>query len=1220
MRNNLLGRSTPLPYLIKLSNMRKTTPFLVSTKKLLATAVVALFALTSFAQNPYAFVFNGEYVTLEENIETFSWDQMPETSKLGGGYFGWIQFEQTPNQQIQDYFETNDLRLLDYVGTGTYLFYMAETTPISVLAERKVRAIAPVDGRFKMAPEILNNEIPDYALSGDRILVTLEYHDIVNKDFILDDLRSQQIEVVQVYDSANYMDLIIPDNCLESLSNSAYVSYVGLVPAPPVKEDVQGKSLHRSNGLDTQMIGGWNYTGAGVGVLVRDDGLIGPHIDFQGRIDNIPATSGGSHGDGVAGIFAGAGNLNPRYRGMAAGSDMYVSNYFASFLDSPTTSLISDGTVMITNSSYGDGCNGGYTLNARTVDQQTNDFESVLHVFSCGNSNGLDCGYGAGTQWGNITGGHKQGKNVIATANVFFDGSLVGSSSHGPARDGRIKPDITAHGQGHISTGANNTYSAFGGTSGASPGIAGVSAQLYELYADTHGGVMPKSGLVKGALLNTANDAGNVGPDFKFGWGIVNGLRAGKLLSEDRFIVESISNGELNTNTLTVPAGTTQMRIMIYWTDPAAAAGASTALINDLDLVVKDPSDTSYLPWVLDPTPDPVTLDLPATNGADHLNNMEQVLINDPVAGDYTVEVSGFDVPFGPQEYFILYEFIQENLTMVYPNFTETLVPGEVSVIHWDAINTTAAFDLEYTVDDGATWTPITTVSATTTNYSWTVPEELTGSARVRITSGTFSDESDNNFSIAPQVTGVEILQVCDTSMSITWDAVEGAENYDVYLLGEKYMEVVTNVTENWASIPITSATDDNWIAVAAKNDTDGWANLRTTAIKTDGSLNCDFANDLAVLSIDNSGSEFNFVCDASPVTVKTTIFNSSMNPQSGFEVSYQLDSDTPVTEAFTGTIEPGAIAQFSFATPLSIADAGNHDISVTVNLVTDEDSSNDNQTNTYFVATEASPISDFEDFQTTGFPSEGWYIDNPDGDRTWQINSFTVGSDGETTRVGFVDNFIYDAIGQLDAVVTEVYDLSGADVPGVLFDLAKAQRVAGDGDGLRVDVSTDCGTTWVNVYEKFGSDLSTIPGFRTTPWIPTAASDWRNEQIDLSAFIGEQIQLRFVNIAGNSNRTFIDNVFVLNNYLGTADNALTGISMYPNPTQGVFTIASSNTFETMDMTISNTLGQIVMTQNNLELGNGNSATVDVSGLGSGIYFVRLNAGGKQTVKKLVVR
>ena len=220
MRNNLLGRSTPLPYLIKLSNMRKTTPFLVSTKKLLATAVVALFALTSFAQNPYAFVFNGEYVTLEENIETFSWDQMPETSKLGGGYFGWIQFEQTPNQQIQDYFETNDLRLLDYVGTGTYLFYMAETTPISVLAERKVRAIAPVDGRFKMAPEILNNEIPDYALSGDRILVTLEYHDIVNKDFILDDLRSQQIEVVQVYDSANYMDLIIPDNCLETLSNS----------------------------------------------------------------------------------------------------------------------------------------------------------------------------------------------------------------------------------------------------------------------------------------------------------------------------------------------------------------------------------------------------------------------------------------------------------------------------------------------------------------------------------------------------------------------------------------------------------------------------------------------------------------------------------------------------------------------------------------------------------------------------------------------------------------------------------------------------------------------------------------------------------------------------------------------------------------------------------------------------------------------------------------
>ena len=1148
---------------------------------------------------------------------------MPETSKLADGYFGWIQFMETPDQQTQNYFADNDLRLLDYVGNGTYLFYMADSTPISVLAERKVRSISPVDGRFKMAPAILNNEIPDYAQRGDRILVALEYHSIVSRDYIIADLRAQQIEVAQVYDSANFMDLIIPDNCLETLSNSPYVRFVELVPAPPVKEDIQGKSIHRSNGLDTQMAGGWDYTGEGVGILVRDDGVIGPHIDFEGRIINIPPTSSGSHGDGVAGIFAGAGNLNPRYRGMAAGADMYVSNYVSTFLDSPTTSLIGDGSVMITNSSYGDGCNAGYTFNARTVDTQTNNFENVLHVFSCGNSNGNNCGYGAGTQWGNITGGHKQGKNVIATANVFFDGTLVSSSSRGPAHDGRIKPDITAHGQGQISTAANNGYQAFGGTSGAAPGVAGVSAQLYELYADTHGGVMPKSGLVKAALLNTAQDAGNVGPDFKFGWGIVNGLRAGKLLDEDRFLSDDISNGELNTHSVTIPTGTTQMRIMLYWTDPAAASGTSSALVNDLDLIVKDPSDASYSPWILDSTPDPSALDTPATTGADHLNNMEQVLINNPAAGSYTVEVTGFDVPFGPQEYFIVYEIIQENLTVIYPNFNESVVPGETTVIHWDAVNTTDSFTVEYTTDDGGSWTTITTASASTTNISWTVPDVATGQARVRITSGSFSDESDNNFSIAPVIDedDIEITQVCADFMTFVWEAVPGAESYDVYVLGEKYMEITTNTTETSATISIDSPDDSNWIAVAPKNDTEGWTGLRSIAKANapTGLLNCDFANDLAVESINNTVGDFNIVCDSDPVVISATIINVSSNPQSGFDVIYTVDDGTPVVEPFVGTIDPGNVANFSFATPLSLSSTGTISLSVSIDLDIDENSDNDELSQDFFVQSDATALNDFEEFELTGFPSEGWFVINPDDSRRWNAFAGIIGPDGEGSRVGFMNNFFYTPNGETDSFVTEIYDLTGADVPGLVFDLAKAQRAGGTGDQLQVDISLDCGETWTNIYDKSGFDLATVPGAVTSFWTPDEGSDWREEEIDLSAYIGEQVQFRFVNITGGGNGTFIDNVYVLNNYLGTDEQTLTGVTLYPNPAQGVFNIASSNSFETLDMSISNTLGQIVYSQKDMTL-SGGTVSVDVSALRSGVYFVNLSSGGLQTVKKLVIR
>ncbi|MEX2349735.1 MAG: S8 family serine peptidase, partial [Flavobacteriaceae bacterium] len=591
----------------------------------------------SFSQNNYTIYFQEEVVEIPENIQTFSWDQLPEKSHFDNGYIGWIQFYETPSQSIQNEFKSRNLKLLEYIPHKAYLFHFPASSSVEFLRNSGVRGVIPVDATLKISKELNHPPFENWAMDGDNILVTLQFHKNVTTQYVIDELAQLKIEVKQEYKNADLIDLSIPDNCLEELANLPFVKWIELIVPPDVKDDTRGKSLHRSNSLDTQTSAGNNYTGAGVGVLVRDDGIVGPHIDFQGRIDNNYASgTGQTHGDGVAGIMAGAGNLNPTMRGMAAGADLYVSDYAANFLDSGTQNLIINGDVQITNSSYSNGCNDGYTTIANTVDQQTITYPSLMHVFSGGNSNNNNCGYGAGTQWGNITGGHKQGKNVIATANVFFDGALVNSSSRGPATDGRIKPDITANGQGQNSTSENNNYLVFGGTSGAAPGIVGVSAQLYELYASLNGGNLPPSALIKAALLNTANDYGNVGPDFKFGWGIVNGNRAGKLIEDTRYLSDDLSQGTTNTHTINVPNGTTQVRFMVYWSDPAAAAGASPALVNDLDLVVKDPLNNSYLPWILDPTPNSTNLDTPATTGVDHLNNMEQVLINNPGSGNYT--------------------------------------------------------------------------------------------------------------------------------------------------------------------------------------------------------------------------------------------------------------------------------------------------------------------------------------------------------------------------------------------------------------------------------------------------------------------------------------------------------------------------------------------------------------------------------------------------------
>lgn len=153
------------------------------------------------------------------------------------------------------------------------------------------------------------------------------------------------------------------------------------LPPPPVKEDKPGRNLHRVNTLNSNFANQSSYSGEGIGVLVRDDGQVFRHIDFEGRANQTSVgPSRGDHGDGVAGIMAGAGNLDINNQGMAFGSDMHVVDYVASFLDE-TMSLFFDEDVIVTNSSYSNGCNRGYSTASRTVDQQMFDNPTLMHVF-----------------------------------------------------------------------------------------------------------------------------------------------------------------------------------------------------------------------------------------------------------------------------------------------------------------------------------------------------------------------------------------------------------------------------------------------------------------------------------------------------------------------------------------------------------------------------------------------------------------------------------------------------------------------------------------------------------------------------------------------------------------------------------------------------------------------------------------------------------------------
>ena len=120
----------------------------------------------------------------------------------------------------------------------------------------------------------------------------------------------------------------------------------------------------------------------------------------------------------------------------------------------------------------------------------------------------------------------------------------------------------------------------------ACPGISGVSAQLYQAYKELNAGTNPPSGLIKCILLNTADDIGNPGPDFKHGWGVVNALRAIKVIENMNYISNSVTQSSTNTHQINVPQSTKQLKVMVYWHDKEGNTSANISLVNNINMQI----------------------------------------------------------------------------------------------------------------------------------------------------------------------------------------------------------------------------------------------------------------------------------------------------------------------------------------------------------------------------------------------------------------------------------------------------------------------------------------------------------------------------------------------------------------------------------------------------------------------------------------------------------
>lgn len=828
----------------------------------------------------------GSYLPQENARSMTRGNELFSRSGFNGKNYLVVQFYSLPSFQEREALKTAGIVLIDYIPHLAYTAVINGNADLGRLTNAGARSIFAFTSLQKGTAAVLNGPALPHAVKqpgyADINILTYEKLSAASITQAINRLGGSIVEETPVFRT---LTVRVPVTKRMELASLPFVQWMDFIDPPNQPENLLGRSLHRVSVLQD---GIRNLKGDGMSIGIWDE-ICSPHLDFSptGRMTQMESGSPGSHGTHVSGTVGGKGIINPVARGMAPNASIFSYNGFNNDVQVEMATAIPANTLISSNHSYHDGLgvqcgvtgnSVAYTLRSRNTDINLNNFPYHIHCHSAGNNQG-DCTGG----WGTITGTGKSAKNNLVVGSISTAEALSSFSSCGPVHDGRIKPEIVAMGSNVFSTYTPlNTYNTISGTSMSTPGITGTVAVLAQRYKQLNGNVNPPSTLIKNIACNAATDLGTAGPDYRFGFGRIDALKSVRILENNTYVINTVATGGSNDINITVPSGAARLKVMLTWNDPAATANASFALINNLDLRVIEGANTT-LPWILDRM-NPANA---ATRADDNISNIEQVTIDNPAAGTYTLRVNGESITVGPnQTYAISWIVEMPGIEVIYPNGNESLNPGSSETITWNNAGVTGNQTVEYSLDNGSTWTTINTVGATTTRLSWTVPLAFTSTARIRVSNGALNDVSDNGFKILGTVSGFTGSNAtCNSGeINFTWNAVTNANAYDIYSLDNTGNFNLLSANISGTSFTATGLTPgaSMWFTIRAKNTTNGAESERANAIN---------------VSVSTGGGG---IGNAGPITGSSSICG---NPSS---VNYSVNS-VPGATIYTWTVPPGA-------------------------------------------------------------------------------------------------------------------------------------------------------------------------------------------------------------------------------------------------------------------------------------------------------------------------
>jgi hypothetical protein len=231
----------------------------------------------------------------------------------------------------------------------------------------------------------------------------------------------------------------------------------------------------------------------------------------------------------------------------------------------------------------------------------------------------------------------------------------------------------------------------------------------------------------------------------------------------------------------------------------------------------------------------------------------------------YRVRITSSTVTDMSDADFEVVKKLRPAITVTHPNGGEDFEVGDVEQITWNETDITAPqVKLEYSTDNGTTWTQIQMVNTGTLSYDWTVADAPTSQALIRVSAGTTADTSNAVFTISKTI--VKTLDLTAPDGGEIW--TEG----DVHQI-------------TWTSTNMTSS--DN---VRLRFSTDGgvsWDDIVATTPALSGTYNWTIPNRSTIGAL----VDVSLVGDPSIKDVSQTVF--TIRPKVAGSVGYDMTGAT---------------------------------------------------------------------------------------------------------------------------------------------------------------------------------------------------------------------------------------------------------------------------------------------------------------------------------------